>query len=62
MTLIMQYRSQPDWEEAYHGTPPPRDIGRPQPAFAALVDEGQVRPGKALDVGCGTGHTTVAIW
>ncbi|MBV9098314.1 MAG: class I SAM-dependent methyltransferase, partial [Frankiaceae bacterium] len=35
-------------------------IGRPQPAFVALVDEGVVR-GSVFDAGCGTGeHTLLA--
>jgi cyclopropane fatty-acyl-phospholipid synthase-like methyltransferase len=36
-------------------TPPPWDIGRPQPAFQALADAGALR-GRVLDVGCGTGE------
>jgi cyclopropane fatty-acyl-phospholipid synthase-like methyltransferase len=34
---------------------PPWDIGRPQPAFAALADAGLIR-GRVLDAGCGTGE------
>ncbi len=60
MALMMEYRSLPDWEEAYHGTPP-WDIGRPQPAFEALVKDGQIRPGRALDVGCGTGENAILL-
>lgn len=36
-------------------TRPPWDIGRPQPAFRALADAGEIR-GRVLDVGCGTGE------
>lgn len=39
----------------YAGTPPPWDIGRPQPPFLALVQESAIR-GRVLDVGCGTGE------
>jgi hypothetical protein len=44
---------QPDWDTVYQATtPPPWDIGRPQPAFVRLADSGLV-----LDAGCGTGST-----
>lgn len=41
--------------EAAYATTPPWDIGRPQPAFAALAAEGRLL-GRVLDVGCGTGE------
>jgi cyclopropane fatty-acyl-phospholipid synthase-like methyltransferase len=41
----------------YSGTPP-WDIGRPQPAFQALADAGELR-GRVLDIGCGTGEHTL---
>jgi cyclopropane fatty-acyl-phospholipid synthase-like methyltransferase len=40
---------------AYDAGPPPWDIGRPQPAFVELADQG-VLAGRVLDVGCGTGE------
>src|SRR3974390_1581725 len=43
-----------DFDSFYTGTPP-WEIGRPQPAFLALADEGTIR-GRVLDVGCGTGE------
>jgi cyclopropane fatty-acyl-phospholipid synthase-like methyltransferase len=39
-------------------SPPPWDIGRPQPAFLALADAGAIQ-GRVLDVGCGTGEHTL---
>ena len=42
------------FDEIYAGSPP-WDIGRPQPAFQALADVGELR-GRVLDVGCGTGE------
>lgn len=47
-------REKHDFDEMYAATPP-WDIGRPQPAFLALADDGQLR-GQVLDVGCGTGE------
>ncbi|GAA1376291.1 class I SAM-dependent methyltransferase [Streptomyces beijiangensis] len=41
--------------EDLYATPPPWDIGRPQPAFRALADAGAIR-GRVLDAGCGTGE------
>ena len=46
----------PDWDAVYgSATPPPWDIGRPQPAFVRLADSG-VLAGRVLDAGCGTGE------
>lgn len=48
-----------EFNDLYAGTPP-WDIGRPQPAFQALADAGELR-GRVLDAGCGTGeHTLMA--
>src|SRR5437870_2036568 len=42
------------FNDAYRSTPP-WDIGRAQPAFRAIADEGALR-GRVLDAGCGTGE------
>jgi SAM-dependent methyltransferase len=41
--------------EDLYTSPPPWDIGRPQPALLALADAGSIR-GRVLDAGCGTGE------
>jgi cyclopropane fatty-acyl-phospholipid synthase-like methyltransferase len=46
----------PPWDDSYTAeSPPPWDIGRPQPAFVALAESGLLT-GQLLDVGCGTGE------
>jgi SAM-dependent methyltransferase len=51
----------PSWDWAYaEGNQAPWDIGRPQPAFQRLADDGLLA-GRVLDAGCGTGeHTLLA--
>ena len=49
------------WDGAYRlPGPAPWDIGRPQPSFAALLDEGAVEA-PVLDVGCGTGEHAILV-
>ncbi|MBO0830701.1 MAG: class I SAM-dependent methyltransferase [Actinobacteria bacterium] len=46
----------PAWDDSYTAaTPPPWDIGKPQPAFVRLADDGRLT-GHVLDSGCGTGE------
>ena len=46
----------PGWDDVYlTSTPPPWDIGQPQPPFARLAGRGLLT-GQVLDVGCGTGE------
>ena len=45
----------PSRPEELYASPPPWDIDRPQPAFAALA-EGGALSGRVLDAGCGTGE------
>ncbi len=48
------------WEEAYQSRPP-WDVGYPQPVFVRLVKEGEIKPGRVLDVGCGTGENAIYL-
>jgi len=48
------------WGEAYKGTPP-WDIGHPQPVFEALIKGGEIKPGRALDIGCGRGENAIML-
>jgi SAM-dependent methyltransferase len=49
-----------DWDEAYRTDAAPWDIGRPQPAIMAVL-ENAVRGPRILDVGCGTGDLVIAL-
>jgi SAM-dependent methyltransferase len=46
-----------DWNERYRTGEMPWDTGHPDPELVALVKAGRLPPGRALDVGCGTGTT-----
>jgi 2-polyprenyl-3-methyl-5-hydroxy-6-metoxy-1,4-benzoquinol methylase len=49
------------WDEAYlRPVAPPWDIGRPQPEFVRLADDGRIG-GRVIDVGCGTGENTLML-
>ncbi len=48
------------WDDAYRATPP-WDIGRPQPALVEVAEKGEMRPGRVLDVGCGTGENALFL-
>jgi SAM-dependent methyltransferase len=55
----MTEQPHPGWDASYTAGPPaPWDIGRPQPAFARLADEGRLA-GRVLDAGCGTGENAL---
>jgi SAM-dependent methyltransferase len=49
----------PSWDDAYTAsTPPPWDLGEPQPTFVRLA-AGGLLTGQVLDAGCGTGEQTL---
>jgi SAM-dependent methyltransferase len=49
-----------DWDLAYRRGDPPWEIGRPQPAFVRLADEGAICS-PVLDSGCGTGEQALML-
>ncbi|WP_410509505.1 class I SAM-dependent methyltransferase [Methanosarcina hadiensis] len=48
------------WDEVYKGKPP-WDLDHPQPAFQALIQNGEIKPGRALDIGCGRGENAILL-
>ncbi|HET7369720.1 MAG TPA: class I SAM-dependent methyltransferase [Gammaproteobacteria bacterium] len=51
----------PDWNESYAtGEAPPWDTGEPNEYLVEFIRSRAVKPGRALDIGCGTG--TQSIW
>jgi methyl halide transferase len=49
-----------DWNESYANGDLPWDTGVPDEHLVAMVKSGAVAPGRALEIGCGTG--TNAVW
>jgi SAM-dependent methyltransferase len=52
--------AQRDWNASYASGELPWDTGVPDEHLVTLVERGGVKPGRALEVGCGTG--TNALW
>ncbi|RXA17270.1 class I SAM-dependent methyltransferase [Methanosarcina sp. MSH10X1] len=48
------------WDDVYKGTPP-WDLNHPQPVFQALIQNGEIKPGRALDIGCGRGENAIML-
>ena len=54
----MPSRHETGWDRIYHRYPPeslPWELGKPRKALVELVDSGEIRPCKALDLCCGVG-------
>ena len=50
----------PDWDEVYRRGTPSWETGRPADELVRVVEEGLLRPGRVLELGCGTGAD--ALW
>ncbi len=49
-----------DWDQAYRAGTPPWDSGVVEPLLVDFVQRRGLAPGRALEIGCGTG--TNAVW
>lgn len=50
-----------DWDERYRSGELPWDTQRPSPELMRVLDEGFVAPGRALELGCGTGTNAIYL-
>ncbi len=54
--------SQTSWNERYAvGEPLPWDTGTPDPQLVEMVESGAIVPGRALEIGCGTGTNAIFL-
>lgn len=50
-----------DWNARYRGGDIPWDTARPSPELVRAIDAGLVRPGRAIELGCGTGTNAIYL-
>lgn len=54
--------SHPSWNDSYaSGEPLPWDTGTPDPQLVEMIDSHAVTPGRALEIGCGTGTNAIFL-
>jgi SAM-dependent methyltransferase len=52
----------PPWDDRYaSGEPRPWDTGTPDPMLVEMIESRAIAPGRALDVGCGTGTNAIYL-
>jgi SAM-dependent methyltransferase len=52
----------PSWNESYaSGESLPWDTGTPDPLLVEMIESGAIRPGPALEIGCGTGTNAMFL-
>lgn len=50
------------WNESYaSGAPLPWDTGTPDPLLVEMIESGAIAPGRALEIGCGTGTNAIFL-
>lgn len=50
------------WNERYaSGEPLPWDTGEPDPQLVGMIESGAIRPGRTLEIGCGTGTNAIFL-
>lgn len=50
-----------DWDQRYVDSNTPWDSGTPSEVLTAFLEEGLVKPGRALELGCGTGTNAIFL-
>src|SRR3989344_433827 len=54
-------RSKEQWEKIYQEARTPRDFQQPEPYLVKLVEDKTIKPGMALDLGCGPGNEVIYL-
>src|SRR5262245_17830875 len=58
----MSDMAHPSWNENYaSGEPLPWDTGTPDPLLVEMIESGTIAPGRALEIGSGTGTNAIFI-
>lgn len=52
---------QVDWDQRYINSDTPWDSGIPSQHLKSFLDEDKVKPGRALELGCGTGTNAISL-
>ena len=50
-----------DWDARYREGTPPWDTGRPAAELVRMLDERSLKPGRVLEIGCGTGDDAICL-
>ncbi|MBI2823411.1 MAG: methyltransferase domain-containing protein [Planctomycetia bacterium] len=50
-----------DWNDRYKSGDSPWDTSRPSPELVRVISAGTIRPGRAIELGCGTGTNAIYL-